>query len=63
MKLLTVILRLIITSWLVYEIYIESGVYTAFAIALIGISVELHTIAIKAQLISIRKLTSYLFKD
>ena len=58
---LVTLLRIIATVWLVNNIYTESGIYTAFAIALIGISVELQSIAIKAQLFSVTLIKERLF--
>ena len=60
---LITLIRIMATAWLVYNIYIESGIYTAFAIALIGISVELQSIAIKAQLMCIKMIEKHLFNN
>jgi len=48
--------RLALSGLIIYGAYLETGIYTSVCIALIGISVELHTIAITAQLKSIKML-------
>ena len=58
-KILIAIIRIIITTWLVYEVYMESGVYTAIVITLIGFSVEMHSISIQAHLYTIKKLADH----
>ena len=57
------ILRIILTAWLIYLVYIEAGLFTALSILLIGVSVELQSITLKAHLFSIQKITKFLFKD
>lgn len=56
MKYLTIITRVVFSCYLVYMVFDEAGFFTAFCVGLLGLSSELHTIAIKHQLDSINML-------
>ena len=56
MNKILIAIRLILTGGCVYGVYLETVPLTAVCIAALGICVELHTVAINAQLESIKLL-------